>query len=555
VTTGVVSRRNAPLLALGLVTLAAIGLELYIARNLTFYQDTWAFLLDRRSFSVDSLLVPHNEHIVLIPVLLQQLLLNLFGMTSAWPEYVLLALMEGATAVLLFVYVRRRTGAWVALAFATLLLFIGPAWETLLWPFEICFVGSILFGIAMLLALEREDQRGDILACAFLLIAIGFNSLGLAFAVGAAVDVSLRRRERGWSRAYLVGIPLLLYAGWYLGWGHEAGNSITLDSAFAAPRYVLDCFAVALQSLLGLSSAIPGKKVPDPSWGRALAVGFFGLVAFGLWRRPRIDQRLWPALAIALTYWTLAGLNQSIARQPTTSRYIYATAAVTLLIAANLPWGVRFGKRALVVVGVVTAVAVFSNLGIMRDGASYLRNQAVLTKADLGAVEIARPSINPAFRPNGPSAGTGGLINVEAGKYFEAIDEYGSPAYTADELTSAPAPAAHYADLVLATALEFSTETELGTYSASGGAGSCVDFEGAELALTPGTTQIEVAPGPHADFSLRRFSTNEYPVSTEGAPGDSTTRLLIRPDSAPQPWYLQVEAQQPVRVCHLNPGK
>ncbi len=57
---------------------------------------------------------------------------------------------------------RRRVGPWPALFAAVLLLFLGPAWEVLLWPFEIAFAGSVLFGVAMLLALDRGERRGDV---------------------------------------------------------------------------------------------------------------------------------------------------------------------------------------------------------------------------------------------------------------------------------------------------------------------------------------------------------------------------------------------------------
>ena len=69
------------------------------------------------------------------------------------------------------------------------------------------------------------------------------------------------------------------------------------------------------------------------------------------------------------------------------------------------------------------------------------------------------------------------------------------------------------------------------------------------MQLAPGLTRIEVAPGPHADFSLRRFARGGYPVATEGAPGQSTTLLRIPRDRAPQPWFLQVSAIQQTRVC------
>ena len=68
----------------------------------------------------------------------------------------------------------------------------------------------------MLVALDRDDRRGDIAACAFLTVAAGFSSLGLAFIAAAAVEVFLRRRERGLGRAYVFAIPAALFGFWYL---------------------------------------------------------------------------------------------------------------------------------------------------------------------------------------------------------------------------------------------------------------------------------------------------------------------------------------------------
>ena len=69
------------------------------------------------------------------------------------------------------------------------------------------------------------------------------------------------------------------------------------------------------------------------------------------------------------------------------------------------------------------------------------------------------------------------------------------------------------------------------------------------MRLAPGLNTIELAPGPHADFTLRRFATGEYPVETEGAEGDSVTLLRVPRDASRQPWFLHVDASQPARVC------
>lgn len=150
-------RRNPPFALLGLALIASVVLLLWLERDMTYFQDSWAFLLERRGFSAGDFLRPHNEHISVIPVAIQKLLLALFGMESDFDERIVLTAMLAATAVLLFAYVRRRAGPWPALFAAVLLLFLGPAWEVLLWPFEISLVGSALGGLGMLLALDRDD--------------------------------------------------------------------------------------------------------------------------------------------------------------------------------------------------------------------------------------------------------------------------------------------------------------------------------------------------------------------------------------------------------------
>ena len=59
-----------PLAVLGLAMLAAAALLLYLTRGFTFYYDEWNFLINRQEFTADALLLPHNEHNVMVAVLL-----------------------------------------------------------------------------------------------------------------------------------------------------------------------------------------------------------------------------------------------------------------------------------------------------------------------------------------------------------------------------------------------------------------------------------------------------------------------------------------------------
>lgn len=543
-------KRNAALVLLGLALLAAAAVLLDYADGLAPFQDSWEFLMHRRAFSVDALMQPHNEHIVVLPVAIEQLLLRVFGMGSASPEFVALTVFLLATAVLVFVYVRRRVGPWPALMAAVVLLFLGPAWQVLLWPFEIGFVGSVLFGVAMLLALERDEPRWDATACACLLLAIGFSSLGVAFALGAAVDVLQRRRERGWRRAYVVAVPLLFYLAWYGGWGHDAEGHLSLHNVLVSPRFVVQGLAASVDSVLALST------IADEAVGRS-RLGFVLLAVFAVlivvaWRRGRgFSPRLWPVAASAAAFWFLAAFNYFPGREAYSSRYLYAGAAFALLIAADLLRGVRIGRPALLVGAALTAVVVGFNLVPLREGRDFLRAQTVLTRSDLAAIEIAERTVEPSFALSAEIAGTSFLNEIEAGEYLTAVDEYGSPAYTPAELGSAAEAGRVQADVVLVNALPVTIETQAG---ADGGAGcERVPAGGPDapaVPLRPGLTKIEFAPGDHpATIRLRRFAVDEYPLVSEGVPAGSTTLLRIPKDASAHPWRLQLEAAEPASVC------
>jgi len=545
-------RRNAPHVGLVAALAAAAALLIALGWPLTFFQDTWAILLERPGLSADSLLRPHNEHLVVFQVALEKLLIKVFGMTSSHPEMLVMTGTLLASAALLFAYVRRRVDPWLALMATVLLLFLGAAWQVQLWPFEIEFSAPIAAGLGVLLLLEREDARSDAGACLLMILGLGFGSLGLSFVFAAAVDVFLKRGRRGWGRAWIVIVPLVLYAVWYVGWGRDAEHHLTLHNIFLSPQYLFNGLAAAVGSLSGLDTiGVSGQG--DPTWGRPLLIVVIGLAIYWQRRRPGVSATFWPIVAAALSYWLLAAFNFIPGREATSSRYIYAGAVFVILLAAELLRGVRVSRQGLLIAGAVTLLAVAPNLAEMKDGADFLKEQSVLTRADTAAIEIASRTIEPSFALSPEIAGTPSLININAEKFLPVAREDGSPAYSPQELTEAPAAGQRQADIVLSQALPLATDTRPGSLRPASDRENCVEVGGAapgqEVRLSPGKTRIEVAPGGQAGFSLRRFAVGEYPVPTAGAPGESTTILEIPKDRAPQPWYLLVEAAQTAWVC------
>lgn len=539
-----------PVLLLGAAMAVAAAMILGFAWHTTFFADTWELLMDRRDPSVDTLLRPHNEHLVVIPIAINELFLRIFGMGADKPELILLVAFLCVTAGLLYIFVERRLGPWPALFAAVLVLFLGPAFEVLLWPFEVTFVGPMMFGLAALVALDRPSRRNDAIACACLVLGLGFSNLGVPFIAAGFVAVMAGPREHWRARAYIWAVPLLLFAAWYVGWGHEAESHVGIHNVLAAPAFVANMVSVAVGSLTGLGTE-PNLTV-DLSWGHLFALGL--VVAVVLWwrrARPPVDRMLWPVVAVAVVNWVLAAFNAFAGREPTSSRYEYAGAIFVLLILACLFSGARPSRSWLWVGGIATLLAVGPNIVVLHEASKNYKREAVITRADTAAIEIARRTIQPDLQLTPENAGTGTLVNVTAEKYLQAVDEYGSPAYTVPELESAPPEGRRQADILLFDALPVSAELRYGGYDRSPG-GSCAAAGGGqreEVTLPFGTTRVEVPPGTEAKLALRRFASEEFPVGLPPAPEDSETVIEVPQDEARLPWRLHIEAPAPVLVC------
>jgi hypothetical protein len=543
--------------------MVASGLLLVVlGSRLSFFLDDWVFILYKRDFSLDAFLSPDNEHLVAGPVAVWKLMLATFGLGSALPYRVASTGLLLLGAWLLFVWIRRRIGGWGALLATLPILFLGAAFEDLFWFASITFLGSMACGLGMLVALDRRDRVGDRLACAWLVGSMLFSSLWLAFAVGAVVDVALRRRDRDWRRrAYVVAVPVVLYAIWWLGWGDNGESSVTLHNIATTPLFALDSFAAAIGALVGL--ATPGEGLPSPpglDWGRPLAVGLGALAAWRLYRLERVPRSLWVVLAIALAFWIFGGIAVKPGRVPWASRYQYPGATMVLLVAAGMLSGLKLDRRLLPPALIAVAVSLAGNGLLIQQSYDFYLGTSQLIKANLTALEISRNTVEPGFYLEEEFADTG-FDHIDAGSYFSAVDAFGSPAYTIDELQASPEPARFAADKVLLNALRVALEPGVPLPAAAAGAKpgapgpqglvavpakGCVAVAGGSpaplLSLPPGGVVVGAGAQPVTDIKMARFATGEFPVDFQKrvAAGEAIA-VPIPVDLSSAPWKMQLE--------------
>lgn len=540
---------------LAAVCVASAATIVVLGSRLTFYNDDWYVLLQRPGLSAETVLSPHNGHLSALPILAYKGLVELAGLDSQIPFRLLGAVVVVCLALAVFLFVRERLGKPLAVVSAALLLFLGPAWQDLLWTFEIGLMGSMAAGIGALIALERDVVRWDRAACALLVLSLLFSNLGVPFVVAATVEVLLLRRRP--AQSWIPAIPALLFALWWLGYGHDSPSYFTLGNVARAPAYVLDAISAGLAALAGLSQAPGGADAPL-AWGRPLlALSAIG-VAVWLLRGGRPSPRLLVVGSAALSFWLLTAFTfTDVFRNPFESRYLIVSGAFLIMIAAELFRSARLPAGAVPAIALAALVAIAANLGPLKQGYNFFRDQAVLTRADLGALDLARRHAPADFSIPSTTTFPGGrvyLAGLIASDYYRERDEHGSPAYSPQEIAAAPLTARQSADAVLGLAygLHLSPVAAVSRPKPVEGCrrlAPSFDTTTREARLPTGGALLTNLGQVPAELGLRRFAEGSLPVGLEDLAGGASARLAIPTDASSQPWQLGAGGGSPLRVC------
>jgi len=540
--------RGAAMPAIGLALLLGAAWLYYTAgRGLSFFYDEWDIVLGRRQNDAAAFFAPHNGHLIAAPVAVYKLLMALFGLRHYGPYRFVEIGLHLACAALLYLLVRRRLGSGLALVVAASILFLGRAWQDLLWPFQITYLGAVAGGLFALLLVERRTATADFVATLALLTALLCSGLGVPFVVLVAVTLLLNRADR--RRLWIVALPVLAYCVWYLHWGQ---SELTVSNAHTVPRYVYDSLAGSVGAIFGVA----------PRTGKVLAAIVLLATALVCMRRRRFAAAAPPAAA-ALTFWVLAALTRGQLQEPTASRYLYPGAVFLLLIAVGLAVDLRVPVPVVVALGVVVAVASVSNVRALHQGATGLRTTDVAVDAELAILQLERAYVSPGFQLDAARA-----PQLTAGPYFAAIGDLGSPALPIAALPtqSSDVRAAVDDELVRIAApvlVRPGNERHTSTGPAVDGFGAgvlvrrdgCVDFRPSTHSAVPPSFDLTLPArglvlrsSRPVDLYLRRFA-DAYPTSVSVRASGGTRVLEPPPDASTQAWHVRVAPRGATSAC------
>ena len=548
---------------LGLAMVTSAVLLLWAGQGFFFFSDELSWFSESPpDYDPRVLLTPPNTHLIAVPRVIHATSLLLFG-PDYLPWRVIGVIGVVVCAGLFFVLARRRIGE-LALLPTVVLLFLGSSWDTVVSSVGLPFLCAVAAGLGSLLALERNDRRGDVGACVLAAVAVASHSFGLIFLVGVAVSVLLgEARAR---RAWIFVAPLALYMLWWALVPRPPGAEATLaqgSNLLLSPLYAGVALGAVLAAITGLNleldpTTVAGfNRLPKRSWTLTPALGLAGaaLVLLRL-RRGHLHPTMWVFLATLVAFLASIGLSVGPNRPPTAARYLFPGAVIVLLVAAEAARGVRPSRRAVGAVVALTALPLAVNLFYLSEARRFLTAYAMNAGPTLAMVELAAADVERSFRPakDAPRASPR-EVGLPARAYLRGTANWGSIAPTLEEVRRRPGVVRDRADIVLARAL--SLRLVLAATRPPRDRCEMIRKEGAGRPaytdLPPrGRAVLENVGRMRAFVALRRFGPS-FAASAGGLGPGETTLLDVAGDAAPEPWQVAVSGA--VRVCRLPLGE
>ena len=543
--------------------LVAVVVILYLGRYTTFYHDEWSFIVDRREWTLDAFMRPHNEHWALVPAVVYKLLFSTVGLRSYLPYLLVLMAIHVAAASSVYVLMRRINGQLPALAAGTLILFLGTGEDNLFWAFQMGFVGAATAGAwAIVLLVTSASRRAEVAAAALLTAAVATQGTALFFLVAVAVMLALDPPR--WRRLWVILPATVAFGAWYLAIGaaniSAHRDPFTLAGLQQVPSYVVTGASYAIGRLTG--------------WGEGVGLVLF--VVLGIATALHVSgRRPLRAAAVAgfaglLAQYALTGTvrAQLGLHQATSSRYVYVAALLILIATAG--WiGSRFTElrlRPMAVLGAAFVLALGANLSAMPGGRDAYVLRAQATRASIMIIDAYGGSPAVPVDAN--------LFPVPAKGELERIRrELGLPLQDAI-LPDAPPPHPAVVDaqlyLLVGTAFQVTVAEELPASVAAPAVESTVDVE---MSDADGCVEVRVA-GPEPQIVMQMAGGSSLAIETEqvgqgqaylalNAPPTETSskvidmapgsvQIIAIPDiGEPRPWTVRFDLPGSVGVTRL----
>ena len=491
-----------------------------LGKGNTFFFDEWNFVLDRADPSIHSLLTPHNGHLSIIPVVLYQAFLRVFGGGTYVPFRESAMLLHCGIALAVAVIVKRRVGYIASLSAAGVVAFMGSGWQNWLWGFQIGMEMSVLTGLFAIVCLTGEPFRNrQWIVVILLLVSVASSGVGVSVLLGVFL-LAQKRRWRLVTRSSIV--VVLFYGLWAVTYGE---SQIKEDNFRLLPSYVARSGAAVMAGIGTWDLAIGGVLLG------AMAV-LFRQKARALWRdMPEVAS----LVLILVMGWILSALTRAQFNEPGASRYVHVGVSLAVPISVLVVCGSRPTRLKALALFLVSVVAVAGSWDVADSAGREFRDRSATVRAELTAMMQVKDVIRHDYRPD-PSRAP----QLTFARFRKFAKRFDAPLMNAQEIASVSEPVRKEMDRV------FLESTRVGLIDAPQPAGwNCATAAPNSVVKIPAGRQVWFSGVHSVEVNRMARETTSFVPSKPGAP----SILKFGNDSNSHRWSVRLISASDVQIC------
>ena len=309
--------------SVGVVALVSFVLSLWINRNTWFLGDDFAILTDRYFASLDgnwsqALLLPHNDHLIALPVLVFIALGHLVGLNNHLVYMLPAIFMHIAILLAIAIILKKRcTSTLTALSAVCCIAFLSAGYEVLMMATNMAHVAPIFLGLYQLILVDHDGDisKRDIVATMLGVIAVLCAGTSIPLIVMIALFLVLQRQYK---RASLIALPpASLWLIWFFKYGtlNHGVKGDTQFTTFNKTEQIAQYVIKGLQGSLEAISHISGSST------------FLIVLCFlGLYKKSIKSQAILMPFCMAVgsvLFYFITGFSRVTFGEPVSGRYLY----------------------------------------------------------------------------------------------------------------------------------------------------------------------------------------------------------------------------------------
>ena len=309
--------------SVGVVAIISFALSLWINRHTWFIGDDFAILTDRYFAASDgnwsqALLLPHNDHLVALPILVFIGLGNVFGLDNHLVYMLPAIFMHIAILLAVAIILKKRCASTLtALSAVCCVAFMSAGYEVLMMATNMAHVAPIFLGLYQLILVDHDGDisKRDIVATLLGVIAVICAGTSIPLIVMIALFLVLQRQYK---RAVLIAVPpAALWLMWFVEYGtlNHGVKGDTQYTTFNKTEQIAQYVIKGLQGSLEAISHIGGSST------------FLIVLCFlGLYKKSIMSRAILMPFCMAVgsvLFYSITGFSRVTFDAPTSGRYVY----------------------------------------------------------------------------------------------------------------------------------------------------------------------------------------------------------------------------------------